>query len=349
MNKEKEEVEIDLIELWEKLCANKKFIIKCSIIGAIVGIVIAFSIPKEYTTAVILTTESNKSAGGSMGALASMAEINLGSGGNEDVFSPDLYPNVLNSTPFIKGLLNINVIDNNQNINMSLYNYLKDHQNYPWWTYILNAPKKAMSLFSVQDTTKVLKERHISSEDMEVIDKIRKSYTISTDKKTGVTSVEVRSQSPEISAFLVDTITSYLQLYIIEQRTKKSRTDLLSSQRLYDQAKTIYYDRQQNLASFVDANMNVISAKYRINQEKLQNEATIAYSVYNQMAQQVQMNKVKVQDNTPVFTIIQPAIIPLKAESPKRKIILIAFIVISALFAAIYTLKEDISSMIKQF
>lgn len=345
----KEEIEIDLLELGKKLWSKKKFIIKCSIIGAIVGVVIAFSIPKEYTTTVIITTEANKTSGGSMGALASMAGINLGGVGGEDVFSPELYPEVLNSTPFIQGLLEINVIDQKQNINSTLYTYLKDDQKSTWWSYFLKAPIALINLFSDTKEEPLFEDngRYISDEEMNLIKQLREVSSIATDKKTGVTTIKVTAQSPKISAFLADTLTSYLQTYIIEQRTKKAKTDLASSQKLYDQSKNHYYNMQDSLASFSDANMNVISAKYKINQEKLQNEATLAYSVYNQMAQQVQMDKIKIQDKTPVFTVIQPAIEALKASSPNKGVILIILVFLSATIASLYQLRSEIKKIIE--
>lgn len=346
----KEELEIDLLELGKKLWSKKKFIIRCSIIGAIVGIIIAFSIPKEYTTTVILTTESGKSAGSGMGALASMAGINLSTTNGDEVFSPELYPDVLNSTPFIQGLLDIEVIDEAADINTSLYLYLKEGQKSPWWSYILGMPSKLFSLLSTSDSEEKTipgnNSRHISRTEMSLIEKVKSSYTLTTDKKTGVTRIELTAQNPTISAFLADTLTSYLQSYIIDQRTKKAKKDLANSQKLYEQAKENYYKSQQNVATFTDANMNVISAKYKINQEKLQNEAAIAYSIYNQMAQQVQMNKIKVQDNTPVFTIIQPAVEPIYPTKPKKMVIVVAFILLSIISTSCWILRIDILNMV---
>ena len=73
-NHEEEEKEIDLLELASKLCQRKKLAI-WSVCGAVVGLVIAFSIPKEYSTSVKLSPEITdaKVSGGSLGALASMA------------------------------------------------------------------------------------------------------------------------------------------------------------------------------------------------------------------------------------------------------------------------------------
>lgn len=333
MEEKNKEVEIDLLELACKLWSNKKFIIKVTIIGAIVGLVIAFSIPKEYTSTVVFTTSSGSSStGGNMGALASLAGINLNSQ-SSDVFSPELYPSIVNSTSFIQGLLDIKVKDSSRGVDTTVYSYLKDEQKSAWWNYILRAPGLFISLFSKSDqspeTIGATNKYFISDEEIGIINALKSSYSINTDKKTGVTMFEVTSQSPEVSAFLTDTITSYLQSYIIQERTRKSQTDLENSRRLHIQYKDNYDKAQQKLASFIDRNQNIISESYRSNQRKLELEANLAYNIYDQMAKQVQMNEIKVQDETPVFTIIQPAIEPLFPSKPKKKMLILAFIFIS--------------------
>ena len=71
-----DEQEIDLLELAQKLWSNRKTILKWCGIGAVVGLVIAFSIPKEYTTTIKLAPEFSNSKGSSgLGALASLAGI----------------------------------------------------------------------------------------------------------------------------------------------------------------------------------------------------------------------------------------------------------------------------------
>ena len=65
------------------------------------------------------------------------------------------------------------------------------------------------------------------------------------------------------------------------------------------------------------------------------------------MAKQVQMNEIKVQDDTPVFTVIQPAVEPLYPSKPKRKIIVVAFLFLSFLGASGWVLKTDLLLALK--
>lgn len=343
MTDNKDEKEIDLLELARKLWDNKKFIIKVTLIGAVIGLIIAFSIPKMYISNVIFTANSNNSSLGNMGSLASLAGINLNDQSSE-VISSELYPNIISSTPFVQGLLRIKVEDDEQGIDTTLYFYLKDMQKKAWWTYILNAPSKLLNILKSNDTStaKDTSRYFIADEEFLVIEALSNSYSIITDKKTGVTTLGVMTQSPVISAFLADTLTTYLQDYIIKERTKKANTDLINTNRLYEQAKERYYDTQNKLATFLDRNKSLSSAVYSVNQRRLENEANLAYSVYTQMAQQLQVNKIKVQDDTPVFTIIQPAVQLKDPVSPSKKLILIGFLFVSIFGASIWIVRKDI-------
>lgn len=324
MNKEKEEVEIDLLELGKKLWDNKKFIIKCSIIGAIVGLVIAFSIPKEYTTTVQFITSENNVRSNNMGAIASIAGIKLDS--EADIISPALYLDIMNSTPFIQNLFEIPVLDEEKQINTTVYNYFKTYQEKPWWGHLIGAVSYLTQRHNnTEHTADSNRKYYISKSDLMIIDAIKNSYSINTENKTGIVTLSVTTQNPIISATLTDTLTHFLQDYIIEQRTSKANQDLENTEKLHIKAQKDYYEAQKALASFVDANINVISARYKVNQERLQNEVSLTYTIYNQMAQQVQVDKMKVQNNTPIFIILQPAIEPIEASKPRKKMIVIVF------------------------
>lgn len=349
MEEKNKEVEINLLELARKLWDNKKFIIKATLIGAVVGVIIAFSIPKEYTSTVVFTVNSNDTKAGNMGALASLAGININGLQSIDIFQPELYPNIMSSTSFRQELLKFRVKDNSQDIDMTLYDYLKEGQSVAWWNYMLQMPGLVMGLFdtNIEDAKNHANNKFfISKEEMKIIESLDDLYSIKNDKKTGIITLSVETQSQVISACLADTITSYLQKYIIDARTRKAKIDLDNTEKLYAQSRQDYYNSQQNLASFVDANHNITSAKYKTNQEKLQNEASLAYSIYTQMAQQVQMNKLKVQDNTPVFTIIQPAIEPILPSSMSKRNLLLIIVFLTFMSGCAWVLRKDLWQLV---
>lgn len=337
--------EIDLLDLGKKLWEKRKFILKASVFGAVIGIVIAFSIPKEYTTTVILAPEANSgSATGNAGALAAMAGINLGGNATNGDIAPDLYPNIIESTPFIIGLFDVKVTDQENNIDTTLYSYIKNDQRSAWWFKIMNLPGGIISLFSSKDsrvTSDSIDNFYLTNEQTGVFNNIKNRISLTVDKKTGIITLTSRMQDPDISAVIADTLVSYLQSYIINYRTQKARQDLAFTESLYAESKKDYSEAQQKYARYLDENQNVILASYRVNQEKLQNEMALAYTVYNQVAQQLQLAKVKVQDITPVYTIIQPAVIPLVPSKPNKKLIVIGFVLFVVVGACGYILIKD--------
>lgn len=109
-----QEEEIDLVELAVKLWDKRRFVLKCGLIAAAIGIVVAFSIPKEYVATVTLVPESTGARGGSsMGALAALAGFGgaAGNTGGRDAVYPGLYPDVVRSVPFALALADVELPD----------------------------------------------------------------------------------------------------------------------------------------------------------------------------------------------------------------------------------------------
>lgn len=329
-----EEQEIDLIELVRKVWVSRKLVFKACGYAVLVGLVVAFSIPKEYSTSVTLAPETGgKSGGGSMGTLAAMAGISLGASSGEDALSPELYPDIVSSTPFLIGLFDVKVKDQKDKIDTTLYAYLGEYQRGPWWGAITSAPFKALgwvlSLFKNKEEeggTAKIDPFRLTRNEAAIAGALSSRISVSVDKKTGVTTLSVTMQDPLISASLTDTVMRCLQNYITDYRTNKARHDLAFTEKLYKEAKDNYTAAQSKYASFVDANQNIILLSYRAEQERLQNEMNLAYNVYTQVAQQLQMAKAKVQEITPVYTVVQPASVPLRPAKPNKVMILIGFI-----------------------
>ena len=346
---EEEYDEIDIMELLRKLFKEWKLILKWCGIAAVVGLVIAFSIPKEYTVNSKLTPESvSKSAGGSLSSLASLAGINLGSMSTADAVYPDLYPDIVSSTPFVVELFPVQVDFKykKQEMSSDFYTYLKEYTKAPWWGAVIQAPFKVLGWFMGLFREKVepvegyasLDPRALTQEQEDIAKAIRESVTLSVDKKTSVISLSVTEQDPKVAARICDEVITRLQTYVTNYRTEKARQDLDYYQNLYDEAREAYFTAQQRYASYVDRNQGVILQRVKTEEERLQNEMSLNYQLYNACAQQLQAAKAKVQQETPVFTVIDPPQVPLKRSKPSKVTILFASIFLGAMIAAVWIL-----------
>lgn len=335
-----EEQEIDLIELAQKLWKERKFLLKGCGIAVVVGLIVAFSIPKEYTTTVKLAPETQDAAKkSSLGGLAATAGINLNTAAGADAISPDLYPDVVQSTPFLLDLFPVEVTDKKKELSTTLYDYMSEHQRKAWWGYIVSAPFKAlgavMSLFSGdEEESEGLNPYHLTKDQEEVVKALQERVSVSVDKKTLVITASVQMQDPVISAQMTKVVLENLQNYITNYRTQKVKQDLEFTQKVFGESRDAYYKAQRAYAAFEDANRNIISSSYRTEQERLKNEMTLTFNVYNTLAQKLEQDKLRVQEETPVYTVIEPATVPLKASSPKKALILVGFVFL-ALFGCI--------------
>lgn len=329
--------EIDLLELALKVWGERKFVLKACGYAVLIGLVIAFSIPREYTANAMIAPElsDNKTTGG-LSSLAAMAGFNLNVTSTADAIYPDLYPDIVTSTPFITGLFNVQVKDLDEEVDTTLYCYLNEHQRVPWWTLITSAPFKALgwviSLFTEEEKEDaILDPFHLTKEEADIVKELSERINVSVDKKTGVTTLSVTMQDARISACLTDTVVRRLQDYITEYRTTKARQDFQFQEKLFERKKKEYEKAQENYAKFADANKNIILLSYRAEQERLENEMRLAYQVYTSVAQLLQMAEAKVQEITPVYTIIEPATIPIKASKPRKTLMLLGIVFLTGL------------------
>ena len=327
---ENDEIEIDWMEILRKIIAIHKTLYKAAGVGLILGIIIALSIPKQYTVTVTLSPEMGGDKAG--GGLASMASSFLGgsSSNSPDALNATLAPDIVASTPFILELFNTKVQTLDGKLNTTLVAYL-DEQKSPWFSYIIKAPGMAIgaikSLFSEEtDTTTVLNPFQLTKEESEKVEGLRKVLTADVDKKTAKTTISVTLQDPKVTAIVADSVVAKLQQYIIDYRIKKAKEDCTYLEQLYKERQQEYYDAQSKYAHYFDSNRNIALQSVRAEQERLQNDMNLAYQVYSQVAQQLQVARAKIQEEKPVFAVVEPATVPLQPSGTSRKVILIGVV-----------------------
>lgn len=341
-----EEVEIDLMEYARKLWKARKLLLKVAGIATIVGLVVAFTTPKEYTVNVSLAPElGNSRRSSSLSSIASMLGVGgMSMGGETDALNVTLYPNVVSSTPFIIDLLDtpIQTLDEEEP-DTTLVEYLKTNKANMLGT-IMALPGKAIgaviSLFKEKEEVekKAINPFQLTWGEARSVGKLRSLITASVDKKTGVTSISVTMQDPLVAALVTDTVLNKLKEHIIDYRISKAEEDCRYYEKLYNESQDNYYKAQKAYAEYLDANKNIILRSVQIEGERLQNEMNLAYNVYNQMAGQLQMGRAKVQEAKPMFTVIEPASVPIFPSGTSRKMILIGIVFLAIAAASAWIL-----------
>ena len=322
-----EEQEIDLMDLLRKIIAMRKTLYKAAGIGLVVGIIIAFSIPRQYTVSVTLAPEMGSDS--KSGGLASMAASFLGGSSmrnSTDALNATLSSEIVSSTPFLLELFGTRVQTLDGKVDTTLVAYL-DEQCTPWWSLILGAPGKAIDavkeLFTANsDTVSTLNPFQLTKEENKKVKTLRKTIQANINKKTGITTLSVTLQDAKVTAMVADSVVAKLQQYIINYRIAKAKEDCTYLEQLYKERQQEYYDTQQRYARYVDTNKSLVLQSVRTEQERLQNDMNLAYQVYSQVAQQLQVARAKIQEEKPVFAVVEPATVPLQASNSRKMIVL---------------------------
>lgn len=332
-----EEIRIDVMDILRKIIGIRKTIYKAACIGLVIGIIVAISIPKRYTVTVTLSPEMGNNKGSGLSGLAASFlgnEVTMGDG--TDALNASLSADIVSSTPFLLELSTME-ISVSRDESMTLNTYL-DEESSPWWDYVIGFPEMLIggvksllvdddeSIASIRVNQGIIK---LSKKESKKIETLKEMITASVDKKTSMTSVAVTLQNPRVAAVVADSVVKKLQEYIIDYRTSKAKEDCLYLEKLFKERQQEYYTAQRKYANYIDSHDNIILQSVRAEQERLQNDMNLAYQVYSQVANQLQVARAKVQEEKPVFAIVEPAVIPLDPSGTSRKIYVLIFIFLS--------------------
>lgn len=341
---ENDELEIDWMDILRRIIAIRKTLYKAAGIGLVLGIIIALSTPKQYTVSVTLAPEMGSD--GKSGGLASLASSFLGSGGNlgssSDALNAALSNEIVSSTPFLLELFDTRVQTLNGELDTTLVAYL-DEQRGSWLGTVLAAPGMAIGfvkgLFAEEtDTVATLNPFQLTKKESQKVEALRKNILAEIDKKTGITTLSVTLQDSKVTAMVADSVVAKLQQYIINYRIAKAKEDCAYLEQLYKERQQEYYDAQQRYARYVDANKSLVLQSVRTEQERLQNDMNLAFQVYSQVAQQLQVARAKIQEEKPVFAVVEPATVPLQPSGTSRKVILVGIVFLAVCCTAAWKL-----------
>ena len=346
-NHNDEEIEIDLMDLLRKVIGIRKKIYKAAGIGLIIGVIVAISIPKQYTVEVTLSPEmGNNKGGGLSGLAASFLGSGVSMGDGTDALNASLSADIVSSTPFLLELSNMKVpVSGSEEISLSSY---LDEESSPWWSYVIGFPGMVIggvkSLFIEDEDESIFSDKasqgtiELSKKESQKIESLKKKIVASVDKKTSMTSVTATFQDSKVAAVVADSVVKKLQEYIIDYRTSKSKEDCLYLEKLFKERQQEYYEAQRKYADYMDSHDNIILQSVRTEQERLQNDMSLAYQVYSQVASQLQVARAKVQEEKPVFAVVEPAVVPLEPSGTSRKVYVLAFIFLSVCIVIFWNL-----------
>lgn len=293
------------------------------------------SVPRYYTTSTKLAPEieSPKGSGGAMSSIASSLGIDISNIQSTDAITPLLYPELMEDNKFITNLFNIKIITIDNKTKCDYFTYLSKYQKKPWWS---RSKKDEIASEITPNPYRLTKGQD------RIVQEIRSNIKISVNSKNGVITITTSDQDPLVCKTVTDSLRTILKGYITKYRTDKAKADYAYYYNLTEKAKAKYKQARRKYGQFGDANQDIQLQSYQLQQEELENDMQLKYNEYTTMNTQLQQAAAKIQEKTPVFTLIKGAEVPIKPAGPKRMIFALVMTVLAAFILSVIILRKDI-------
>ena len=210
----------------------------------------------------------------------------------------------------------------------------------------LLAPKEPAPIVKGSSVDKGVNVFCLSKAQKGVIGLMADNIVCSVDKKTDVITISVTAQDKLVCATMADSVCVALQKFITDYRTVKNRIDLKYYEEIMNDAYREYQQASDEYVRFVDSHSGMNLERYRIEAQNLETEMELKRSAYTSFQKQHFATQARLQENTPAFTIMQSASIPLRPSGPKRMIFVLAMLVLASGISAIVICKDQLWAII---
>lgn len=331
--------EIDLLELFYTLWDNRITITKITGSFVIFGLFLILISPREYEASATLMseTESSQSMSGQLiQQYGGLLGLSGGDFGQQGTISPKIYPEIITSIPYQVELMNVPLRFDRYDTTVTAYEFFSDIYPPSFFDYLkkytIGLPRQVVSLFTTKEDkdellliTEVDRDSVLSmtKAQMRIVNKLRERITIDLSNSVGLITLIVEMPDSQAAAEMGQLGINLLKEYIREYRTQKAIEDLRFVEKQTEQARKRFEEAQNRLAEFRDNNLNLVTAKAQVREQQLQSQYDLAFNLYNSLSQQLEEDKIRVQKDTPVFSVLQPISVPLAKSKPNSFLILI--------------------------
>lgn len=332
-----QEDEIDIMALVKRLWEKKAFIIKVTCIFAVLGVIVAITSPKEYTASCVVVPETKGGAfsSSSLGGLAAMAGINLGAASGGEMLSPLMYDKLIKNIDLRKELMQtpinweeyehpVTILDYYTNPDYAKTSVMGTIKKYtvglPF--VILNAIRGEQEKKAVPLPASGPQLSAYTQDELRCIKAFAGQFSLMADKKNGDVTISARMPEALAAAQVAEAVKNLLQKYVIELKLQKAEINYDYIKQRYDEAKVVFEQKQAEYAKFQDANKVLSTALSKAKEEQMRSEFNVARDLFNQLTTQLVQAEMKIKEDIPILTVVEPVQIPLERSKPQRAKIL---------------------------
>ncbi|MBO3699769.1 Wzz/FepE/Etk N-terminal domain-containing protein [Roseivirga sp. E12] len=332
---------------------KRKLVIIVTSLCILLGIFIAMTTPRVWSSKIQLLAIEQSGSGnglGRLGSLAGIAGVNLGrSEGGE--LNPEVYFDIIRSTPFLMALNDKEFYFPLNKDSIKLLEYQAEHAKTAPLSRVLGLPSNILKLvgqlFSKKNTSannnssiteaiahdnEILK---LTVEDRVFLDNLMSKIAVNFNEDTGITTIFSYHQDAQISAQMVIFTYEYLNNFLKSYKSSQVKRKLDFIEKQLEKKQNDFRNRQQQLAEFRDRNIGALNNRARTELDNLQSEFNLAFNLVNSLSQQREETAIQLEENSLVFKVLEPVVVPVVPSKPKRKIIVMGFLFLGLFLSAL--------------
>lgn len=323
-----QEIRLDLT--FSALWAARRRVATITSVCVAAAVIFLIGARSEYASEAVLLPEKESDAAISLPGMDLLQQfggllggIDASSFSGKPIAIPvQLYPKILASTPLLLDLLETPVQPVGHTASMPLATYLRDHKPFSLWESLAEIPSAVSGLLrrdapqplAGSDSTVV----QLGPDAWALVEDLGERLSARVDLKEGVLHVSASMPDPVVAAMVASAAVGRLTDFATDYRVQKLREDLSFVESRYVEAEGRFNHALDRLAEFQDRNRNLARNQALAEEQRLQADYDLAFSVYTSLANRLEESRITVQEKTPVFKILQPAAVPIRRSSPQR-------------------------------
>jgi hypothetical protein len=354
-----DEDEITLKELiwkgrafFKRIRREKRFIVRFLFITIPIGLLLAFGTTPEYTASMRIMPYRAPGGGSSgLSGLAGLAGIKIPSRGAEETVQPEMYPDIAKSADFCIALAETPIYFKNYGKKVTSVQYHLELKKPSFADYVkkytIGIPKTIIGWFRTSPQEETLSDPSIpnyakySQDYLLALEAIKGSFSVTPEMIKGysaVTSLKIEATMPDpmAAAGMAQAAADQLMDAVIEVEIKKVSDELVFLEEHHKKMHKRYVDAQMALARFKDRTRGTTSATVLAEEQRLQSDFNLAFELLRNVSQELEQAKIKLNRETPVFTVLENVIVPNTPSAPRKSRILILSVFLGVFFGVGY-------------
>jgi uncharacterized protein involved in exopolysaccharide biosynthesis len=270
------------------------------ICATLLAAAIALVLPPSYTGTTTFVPAVGGNLGNLPGGLASLAtQFGLNIGTTSSV-SPDFFAEILGSRELLQATLLSQFDDPGRS----------------------STPR---TLLDILDARGRSEHERIS----EGVRRLEKSISQRVDRRTGIVTLSVKGRSPTLAAAIANRMVELLNKFNLERLQSQSRERRRFAGERKDQAEQELRNAEAQHLRFLQSNRRYAdSPLLSFEQNRLARQVQLRQEVFQTLTREYEEARIAEVRDTPVLTIIDPAVAPDRRSFPQRK--MIVFLVLLA-------------------